>query len=231
MLAMADRLGRVWASIPGLANRARVPIEDAQTAIEKFLSPDKFSRTPDNEGRRIEPIDGGWRLLNHEKYRSIRDEEAILESKRKYINTRRAKEKAEAGVENVDEGRANAEADSDAEAKAVLKKKSSPVGKESGDHQKFIALWTECYPIHHAKNTYVFQGGKDGKAVSTLLASSKMSPDELIAVAIAAWKWPLDFNCGQASSIAGFSGRFNEIRNAITAPKMSGERSKPRPSV
>lgn len=84
MLAMADRQGRVWASIPGLANRARVPIEDARTAIATLLAPDRDSRTPDNEGRRIEPIDGGWRLLNYLKYREMRDHEDRLEYQRKW---------------------------------------------------------------------------------------------------------------------------------------------------
>lgn len=111
MLAMADRKGRIWASLPGLANRARVTLEEAEIAIFLFLSPDKYSRTTDNEGRRIEPIDGGWRLLNHEKYRSIRDEEVIKESKRKYINTRRELER---NVENVDRSRHNAEAEAEA---------------------------------------------------------------------------------------------------------------------
>ena len=113
MLAMADRKGRVWASVPGLANRARVSLKEAEAAIKKFLSPDKYSRTSDYDGRRIEIIDGGWRLLNHEKYRSIRDEEVIKEAKRKYINTRRAVER---GVEKVDRSRHNAEADTEADA-------------------------------------------------------------------------------------------------------------------
>jgi sRNA-binding protein len=101
MLAMADSKGRVWASIPGLANRARVSVEQAEIAISTFMSPDKYSRTPDNDGRRIEPIDGGWRLLNYEKYREVRDAEATKESKRRYINDRRAKEREEkaSGVE------------------------------------------------------------------------------------------------------------------------------------
>ena len=136
MLAMADQYGRVWASVPGLANRARVPLEDAQKALDAFLSPDPYSRTPDFEGRRIEPIDGGWRLLNHEKYRAIRDEESIKESKRKYINARRAAERG--GVENsrtlsnsVDAGRANAEADTEAEAVNTEEKKKAPRKREA----------------------------------------------------------------------------------------------------
>lgn len=113
MLAMADRRGRVWASIPGLANRARVTLEEVEAALQKLLSKDKYSRTSEFEGRRIEPIDGGWRLLNHEKYRSIRDEETVKETKRNYINKRRHLER---GVDKVDRCRANAEADTEAEA-------------------------------------------------------------------------------------------------------------------
>ena len=82
MLAMADARGRVWASVPGLANRARVPIEDTETALAVFMSPDKYSRTDVAEGRRIEKIDGGWVLINYLKYRAIQDAEARLEYKR-----------------------------------------------------------------------------------------------------------------------------------------------------
>lgn len=144
MLAMADRRGRVWASLPGLADRARVPDEDCRTAIKTFLSPDADSRTREHEGRRIEVIDGGWRLLNHEKYRAIRDEESIKDSKRNYINKRRAAEK-QANVENVERGRtpsndvsqcrANADAEADADAEAEIKEEerepSAPVASLS----------------------------------------------------------------------------------------------------
>lgn len=123
MLAMADQHGRVLASIPGLANISRVTIEACEAALAELMSPDKYSRTKDHEGRRIEEIDGGWRLLNHGKYRAIRDEESIKESKRRYINERRASERQ--AVEEcrtpsnaVDLGRANAEAYTEAEAEA-----------------------------------------------------------------------------------------------------------------
>ena len=97
MLAMADQYGRVMGSVPGLANRARVPIEDARTAIDSFLSPDPDSRTKDFEGRRIEAIDGGWRLLNHAKYRAIRAEDDRREQNRLAQQRAREKRKSEAG--------------------------------------------------------------------------------------------------------------------------------------
>jgi hypothetical protein len=72
MLAMCDQWGRVLCSVPGLAHRARVPVEDAREAIASFLGPDPDSRTKDHDGRRIDEIDGGWRVLNHAKYRDLR---------------------------------------------------------------------------------------------------------------------------------------------------------------
>jgi len=104
MLAMSDKNGRIWASIPGLAKRAAVSIEQTESALNKFLSPDPYSRTKEHEGRRIEVIDGGWRLLNHAKYRAIRDEEERKAYKREWIKNKREEEKQK-GVDNVDPGR------------------------------------------------------------------------------------------------------------------------------
>jgi hypothetical protein len=93
MLAMADPQGNVWASIPGLASLARVPVEDCRTAIDTFLAPDRDSRTPDNEGRRIAPVSGGWRLLNYAHFRELKNEEAQKASKREYMRRyRKAKQ-------------------------------------------------------------------------------------------------------------------------------------------
>jgi hypothetical protein len=69
MLALCDQYGVVHASVPGLCKAAGVERHDVEKALQSFLSPDKDSRTKDHEGRRIEVVDGGWRLLNHGKYR------------------------------------------------------------------------------------------------------------------------------------------------------------------
>lgn len=77
MLAIANKHGEIQASIPGLARVAAVSVEDCERAINRFMTPDKYSRTPDDEGRRIEKIEGGWMLINHSKYRAMasKDEE------------------------------------------------------------------------------------------------------------------------------------------------------------
>ncbi len=125
MLAMADRKGRIWASIPGLANRARVTLEETEIALTTFLSPDKYSRTPEHEGRRIEPIDGGWRLLNYEKHRGLMDEETVAETNRKAQARYREKRKESNGkritVMGCNEQSPQAEAEAEAEAKKEQK--------------------------------------------------------------------------------------------------------------
>jgi hypothetical protein len=69
MLALTDASGNVEGSIPGFAHVARVTIPEMEHAVEVLSAPDPYSRTPDNEGRRIEAIPGGWRILNYACYR------------------------------------------------------------------------------------------------------------------------------------------------------------------
>jgi len=75
MLAMSNKHGEVMTSIPGLADFAKVTLEECLECLEILKQPDPYSRTPDNEGRRIEAIPGGWRILNFLKYRDTMDED------------------------------------------------------------------------------------------------------------------------------------------------------------
>jgi hypothetical protein len=75
MLAMVNRHGVVEASLPGVADAARVTIEECEDAIAKLSSPDPYSRSKDHDGRRITTVDGGWRLLNYETYRKRMSQE------------------------------------------------------------------------------------------------------------------------------------------------------------
>jgi len=69
MLFMSDRNGLVEGTIPGLARIAVVTLQECQEAIGVLLAPDPHSRTKDFEGRRVKEIEGGWVVLNHEKYK------------------------------------------------------------------------------------------------------------------------------------------------------------------
>lgn len=89
MLALVNRDGIVEASIPGLADFAKVSIEECEAALERLQEPDEYSRTPDHEGRRIEKIQGGWRVLNYKSYRQKFDED----DRRAYWAARKRKER------------------------------------------------------------------------------------------------------------------------------------------
>lgn len=96
MLAMADKDGICEGSVPGLADFARVSIEDCEKALLELSSPDPYSRTSEHEGRRIEHIDGvGWFLINHPKYRAKMSEDERREYNRKKQAEWRAKEKGD----------------------------------------------------------------------------------------------------------------------------------------
>lgn len=86
MLAMANADGVVEASVPGLADFSKVTLEECQEALRKLSEPDEFSRSKENEGRRISEVDGGWKILNHAKYR----EKLNLEERRLYLAQKQA---------------------------------------------------------------------------------------------------------------------------------------------
>ncbi len=53
LLAMADKRGIAEGSIPGIADLARVSIEDCERALDRLQQPDRFSRSTDPEPRQV----------------------------------------------------------------------------------------------------------------------------------------------------------------------------------
>lgn len=135
LLAMADQHGEVQAAIPGLARMAGVTIERTEAALAMFLAPDEYSRSKENEGRRIEVIDGGWALLNHAKYRHMASIDDQREKTRIRVQRHRARN-ADVTPSNhpvtVGNNKQKTEADTKAEADAEsreeeAKKPASPL--------------------------------------------------------------------------------------------------------
>lgn len=81
MLALVNKDSIVEASVPALANLAGLTVDETEAALEVLMSPDEYSRSKEMEGRRIVPVDGGWKLINHAKYRNI----ASMESRRRQL--------------------------------------------------------------------------------------------------------------------------------------------------
>lgn len=90
MLALADKDGVVEGSVPGLADMARLTVNEARAAIEILSKPDPDSRSKVEDGRRIVPVDGGWVLVNHGHYRELMG----LEERREYLRVKQAEFRA-----------------------------------------------------------------------------------------------------------------------------------------
>lgn len=98
LLAISDRDGIAEASIPGLADAARVTLTECEQALEVLESPDPYSRNKAHQGRRIAEAAGGWLILNHEDYRlKLGDENKAAAARarwERYRDAKKAREKA-----------------------------------------------------------------------------------------------------------------------------------------
>lgn len=87
-LVLADSDGVVDMTLEAIARRTNVPLDQVTEAVAAFCAPDPRSNTPDEEGRRLLPIDErkpwGWQIVNYHHYRAIRDEEARRDYHREY---------------------------------------------------------------------------------------------------------------------------------------------------
>ena len=140
MLALSDREGVVNGSVPGLARLANATLQETEAALATFMAPDTYSRTPDNEGRRIEQVPGGWRLLNHAMYREKMNADDRREYKRRWDQQKRGRndptesDKIRHGPTNADANPTDpthtaSDSDSDSTtARAKSKSVASPTG-------------------------------------------------------------------------------------------------------
>lgn len=125
MLAMANKDGNVEASVPGLADMARVKIKECEAALMKLMSPDEYSRSREFDGKRIEEIDGGWHLLNHGKYRAKMNADDRREYLTKKQAERRARLREEALSTGVNKCQQMSTLSTHAEAEAKASKKAA----------------------------------------------------------------------------------------------------------
>lgn len=94
MLALKDRFNVCRATVPALAKFVGITAEETETYLAKFQEPDKWSRSQEHEGRRIEPCEGGWLILNGEKYQDKLNAEDRREQVRAAVARYRAKRAA-----------------------------------------------------------------------------------------------------------------------------------------
>lgn len=97
LLVLADSDGVIDMTQEAIARRTNVPLAEIQDAITALTSPDARSNSPQEEGKRLLPIDErkswGWQIVNYHHYRAIRDEEARRTYMRDYRRAEREKKR------------------------------------------------------------------------------------------------------------------------------------------
>ena len=93
-LATCDKNGFVAASRSGMEHISNVPHDEFESAMRALESADPDSRTPDNDGRRIEKVSGGWIILNYALYRDKQYKSERREASRIAMAKKRAADKA-----------------------------------------------------------------------------------------------------------------------------------------
>jgi hypothetical protein len=161
LLAMADKHGLAEGSVPGLADFARVSIDECRDALRRLEDPDRDSRSQEHDGRRILPVDGGWLLLNHAKYRQKLNED----ERREYLRIKKAESRRRSSTDSQQVSRnvnsvkncpdsstpstqAEAEAEAHTEAEAVTTKSAS------------APLMTSPAAYDRLKKTHAFVGSR-----------------------------------------------------------------------
>ena len=94
LIILADKEGTVDMTPEAMSRRTTIPLEVIKVGLDALLQPDPESRTPDEGGRRIVPLDPGrpwgWRIVNYAKYRAIRSAEDRRDYHRQYWRKRHA---------------------------------------------------------------------------------------------------------------------------------------------
>lgn len=94
LIAAMNKHGEAeFACAENLAARARVTLEETREAIRAFESPDPYGLEQEYEGRRIERIEGGWLILNAEKYAKLVTSAVAAEQSRLRMQKKRERDK------------------------------------------------------------------------------------------------------------------------------------------
>lgn len=98
-IVLCDADGIVDMTPKSISRRTGIPIDHIKAGIEVLEKTDKYSRTPDQNGCRIELIDDhrpwGWHIVNHEKYKKMQDSDTIRAQTRARVQRHRNMKKAE----------------------------------------------------------------------------------------------------------------------------------------
>lgn len=98
MIVLADSEGVVDITPPAISRRTGIPLDIIEYGIKKLEEADPYSRSPNDNGKRITLIDDhrpwGWIIVNYEFYRDLASREDRREQNRINKQKQRDREKS-----------------------------------------------------------------------------------------------------------------------------------------
>lgn len=134
LLLCSDARGYVIMTKEAIARRISAPLDEVEWGLTELSKPDPGSKTTDLAGARIEALGSmgyGWRIVNYELYRAMKDADQLRNSSAERVRRFRAKKKGNGGnVTETSSNACNAITEAEAESKTctpppVVKKKKS----------------------------------------------------------------------------------------------------------
>src|ERR1039458_7865887 len=115
LLPAADSNGMVAGHFKSVVDETGLSMRGVRAAIAALEQPDKESRSPEEEGRRLVRLspsrDWGWRIVNHAKYRDLAGDDVYRrQARERMANYRERKPPVTQQLRNVTQPHANATA-------------------------------------------------------------------------------------------------------------------------
>lgn len=171
LLVLAELDGVVDMTPEAIAARTRIPLVTVNRHLIALQSPDSRSRTPECEGRRLVLLDAnrswGWRIVNYQMYRDIRNETERREYMRDYMRNYRKIKACKQPLTPVNTGKPQlAKAEAEAEAEAPRKGGLGEMSLEKAKQQSEIsAPGIPIEFVEHCWNKCEQRGWVDNKEI------------------------------------------------------------------
>jgi len=175
MIILCDDSGVIDLTPSAISRRTGIPIEHIKAGIKTLESDDPYSRTPDENGRRIVRLDDhrpwGWKIVNHQKYKQMASYEDKKKADRERIAAKREKGKSQTvatcrsesqTVADVAHTDTDTNTDTDTKKtppKPPARKKAKFAPPSQGEVQEYFS--SKGYSVESAKKFYdYYESGK-----------------------------------------------------------------------
>jgi hypothetical protein len=228
LLLCADPKGMIMMTPSAIARRIGATVEEVQWGLEELQKPDPMSKTPDLDGSRIEALEGlgcGWRIVNYEAYRAMRDADQMREATKARV--KRYREKKMGNVTHVTLGTPDVTHGNASQKKSQSQKEkknqyntiagepaplisSKPKPETDPRHKPFIDSWAKGYQFHFGQK-YAFNP-VDAKQLKAFLGCNpELTESEWLAAAKVGWTLDPQFDkflADQSKTLKGFVAQF-----------------------